>query len=314
MPLKYLLAPTDLKVHPEQNHDEHDEADGQRGTVGPVLIPQELIGHDVADHVDVVATHEIGDQVLTHGGHEDEHGATQNAAASERDGDAPEALPGFGSQVEGGFEEGAIQALEGRIEWDDREGQVRIDHANEHSRGVVEKLDRTVLVDDACLNEHLIDEARWIAQEEHPGEDAYEIARPERQDEKTNPEILVFAAIESDPVGHGIAQEQADGRGGEGEEKRTGKGVQVCPVGLEFAGSQVLDGEYILIVLQSGSGQQYAMGSTSEKAVVQHDEHGGDDEETEPEDDRAECHAGLHARMFPEQTQQATPEDIHKAS
>ena len=119
----------------------------------------------------------------------------------QREGHAPEAVPGVGAQVLRRVEQRRVVLLEVGVERQDHERQVHVDHADDHREAREQEVER--------------------AEDDHPGVDAHQEVAGEGQDHQQHHEVAVLLRAARDQQRQRIGHDQADERGERGDAEAT---------------------------------------------------------------------------------------------
>ena len=133
-----------------------------------------------------------------------------HARRRERQGDAQEAAHRAVAEVGRGLERAAVELLERGVDRQDGERRPGMGQGHDHGTAVVEPPGQG-LGDQAGADQAGVEHPA-IAEDDLPGEDAQQVAGPERDGDQEQPQGLAAAAIERDVVGDGISKKDGDGR------------------------------------------------------------------------------------------------------
>ena len=239
------------------HHRQHEKKQQRRRSRRPSASRARMRTHrdHAADHRIGCAADETWNDEFARGWNENQKSAGDNAGNGKRQGHIPEDLPRTRAQIHRRFIERLIEFLQICIERQDHEGQVGIDHHQDD--GEIGVHHRNEFQIPTPLGES-IDEKRQAfvepaiaAQQSHPGIDAQEKRRPERQDHQHQHDVAPGLAGARDAERHGIAEKQAENgrrcrigdRSQEGadvngivEEAREIVEAQIRPCGVEGEG------------------------------------------------------------------------------
>lgn len=162
----------------DNDGDERDGRHGEGRARRPVVRAPEALLNDVGEHDAGRAAHLRGCHVVARRRHEDDDGGGNYARKRKREGNAAETPPRPVAQIRRRFEQRPVDLLKRHIDRQHRERRVGVRERDDDGGRVVEQ-EFERLVDHPDRNEAGIDDA-VIAEHDFPGENAQEIARPER--------------------------------------------------------------------------------------------------------------------------------------
>ena len=223
------------------------------------------------------AADELGGEIVAGDEDQDHEGAGEKSRAGEREDDAAEGLGTGGTEVEGGLDQAVVQRLAGGPQGQDHERQVVVGEDEDGGEGAEEERpDR--LVDEAQPLEQRV-EHTFGAQHDAPGEDADEIARVERDQERREQGRLQQTHPLGDEEGERVGDHGRDERdaGTVGQGLEDEEAVGLAADGLGIIGERELAEHHGEVDLPEAVEQHQAERDGAEHEDIEPDRQGHED-------------------------------------
>src|SRR5215211_591315 len=222
-PLQFLGPHfTDVEYYrPDQQAREHHR---EGASEGPVAGLEELLLDQVPRHHRTRTAEQIRDDELPSRRYEDQNAPRYDPRHAQGEGDPPEGMPPARPEVLSRLLQPHVELLESRVERQDHERQIRVDHAHHHRlRG---KDEGQRVVRDVQELQHAVGDT-VPAKNDDPSVGSQEQAGPERDHDQEYQGVLPPASLESDEVRQGVAQDQAQEGIDERYDERADNDLQV---------------------------------------------------------------------------------------
>src|SRR5215211_3230192 len=219
-----LLGPhfTDVEYYcPNQQAREHHR---EGASEGPVAGLEELLLDQVSRHHRTRTAEQVRDDELPSRRYEDQDAPRYDSRHAQGEGDPPEGMPPARPEVLSSLLQPHVELLESRVEWQDHERQIRVNHAHENCPWGEDEVYGTV--GDAEELERTVGDA-IAAQDHHPGVGPQEQTGPERNHDEQDERGLVPAALEGDEVSKRVADQKAEERIQERDDERADYDLEV---------------------------------------------------------------------------------------
>src|SRR5919112_2314663 len=199
-----------VEVVGHQEADEHHQHDGQGGARATPRAGVYVLLDQLGDHVRLRGTREQRRRVVVaeHRQHDD-HTPREYSLGRERQRDAQEGLRRARPKVPRRLYDALVDPVERCEERQDQERHVTVDEA-EYDGLVLAHEPLPWRVEGADEHEYLVDVA-VRGEQIHPGQHPHQVVDPERGDDEEQQEYAVAAGVAGQVVGHGVADQQAQG-------------------------------------------------------------------------------------------------------
>ena len=206
-----LLAKAVHNGHADQDDDHHYQGDG--GTQPRVIGgPHELHLNEVAQQQALAAAQQTGDDKGGHRGNEHHGHAGEHAGQGEGEGHPAKDREGVGAQILGGLDHLGVDFLQNGEDGQNHERQEVVDHAQHDGPLGVDHLEGA----DTKQAQKAVDQPPLL-QQEHPGVGAQQEVHPHGQHDEHHGHPAHRRTLLGQPVGQGIADEQTDEGGDDGQ-------------------------------------------------------------------------------------------------